>query len=180
MGCKEVHKKYYKKMKEVIENTEDILEIGQEMIDRLVKLAEESPMKRSRIIMHHSREELVQDSVLVILKNSYIRPHRHPKTKAESFHIIHGELDVYIFDDSGKVLRKIEMGDQNSNKAFIFRSTSGIWHGIIPKTNYVVVHEVYTGPFNKELDVEYSTWSPDEWGNKEDIERFVESLRNIN
>ena len=163
-------------MKEVIVNTEDIIEIDQETIDRLVNLAEESPMRRSRILMHHNPEELVHDMVLVVLKNSYVRPHRHPIIKAESYHIMHGEMDVYIFDDLGKVIKKIEMGDQNSNKVIIYRSTSGIWHMPVCKTDYVIYHEVYTGPFNKELDVEYSKWSPDEGENKEDIERFMDSL----
>jgi len=165
-------------MKEVIVNTKDILEIGSETMAELLRLAEESPMKRSRILMHGNPKEFVQDMVLVVLGNSYVRPHRHPKTKAESYHIIQGELDVYIFDDLGKVLKKIEMGDQDSNKIFICRFTSGVWHMPVPKTSQVVYHEIYTGPFNKESDVEYSKWSPDEGGNKEDIERFMKSLGN--
>ena len=40
----------------------------------------------------------------------------------------------------------------------MYRITGKVWHQPIPLTEWVVYHEVATGPFNKDEDVIYSKW----------------------
>jgi len=148
--------------KEAEFNTKDIIEVNQKTIEHLIKCAVESPRKRYRLCLHHSPDLLVNEMVIVGNRDTYIHPHRHPKGKDESYYVIQGEMTVFIFDDSGKVVQRIEMGEHDSGKTFLYRLSSNLWHLPIPLTEWVVYHEVFTGPFQKERDVEYASWAPSE------------------
>jgi cupin fold WbuC family metalloprotein len=95
-------------------------------------------------------------------RDTYIRPHRHPQGKDESYYVVEGEMVVFIFDDSGQVVRHFDMGEFASGKTVLYRLSSNLWHLPVPLTEWVVYHEVFTGPFQKERDVEYAPWSPPE------------------
>ena len=85
-------------MPEVFYNKEDIAQIGDDWIERLKQAAAESPLRRSRLCLHRSNDEPVQEMILALCRDVLFRPHRHLK-KSESFHIIEGELYVMVFND---------------------------------------------------------------------------------
>ncbi len=134
----------------------DIFVLDDIQIAKLKQIALNHPLKRSRLCLHKNREEAVQEMIIVAHRDSYFEGHQHPLTKPESYHIIEGELEVNIFSDTGQVIKKILLS-HNANPR-MYRIQGNIWHQPIPISEWVVYHEVYTGPFNKDVDVIYNNW----------------------
>lgn len=162
-------------MTEAIYNDQDILEITPEIIDDLKKRALKSPRKRFRICMHHSTADPTHEMLIVFYKDTYMPPHRHPKGKSESYHIVEGSMTVYFFNDDGEVTRSIEMEKSGTEKTFLYRLSSNVWHMPMATSEWLVYHETYSGPFEKEHDVEFPSWAPKE-GEKDQVKRFLASL----
>ena len=127
-------------MATAIFNSEAIAEVNLKTIEYLKIQAAKEPFRRFRLCLHHSVENEVQESVIVFCRDTYIRPHRHPNNKPESYHIIKGEMSVFFFDDSGRVVRKIEMGEVGSEKTFFYRLSASTWHIPVPSSEFVVFH----------------------------------------
>lgn len=159
-------------MSEIIQNQEDILVLNQDIIAQLKSLAHNSSRKRSRLLMHKTQNHLTQEMLICFYQNSYMPPHRHLKEKSESYHIVSGEMLLCIFDDEGQVLRKIKMSADGN---FLYRVSEGHWHMPICLSEYLLYHEVFTGPFQKELDVEFPDWAPRE-DEHEKAQQFIKQL----
>ena len=127
------------------------------IIDLLKDMARDSSNFRSRACLANT-DNAVQEMVIVMGSTSYVRPHKHPKNKAESYHLIEGELLVKIFRDDGQLYREIKL----NKKSPVYRLKGGWYHQPVPMSEWVVYHEVYPGPFIKEQDVMYATWAPEE------------------
>lgn len=149
-------------MPEAIFATEEIVEVGPDMLERLKQSAAESPRGRFRLCLHTSTEHCQQEMAIVLCRGTYVRPHRHIPEKSKSYHLIDGEMAVYLFDDHGHVVRRIDMGPPGSGKSFLYRTVSRLWYLPVATTDMVVYHEVFPGPFHKDDDVEYAAWSPKE------------------
>jgi cupin fold WbuC family metalloprotein len=147
-------------MNDTIFNTQDIVTVGPETLSDLKRLAEQSPRRRSRLCLHHSTSDEVHEMVIVFCGDTYLRPHRHPRGKTESYHVIEGELTVLFFDDNGQITRQIEMGAVGSGKVVLYRLATDAWHMPVARSRFLVYHETFRGPFVKEQDVEYAPWSP--------------------
>ena len=143
-------------------NAADIIEVNRKTVARLKAAAAQSPRGRYRLCLHRSTEHLVNEMVIICGSGTYIRPHRHPQGRDESYYIIEGNMVVLIFDDSGQVVRQVEMGEYQSGFTVLYRLCSNLWHLPVILSEWVVYHEVLTGPFNKIETVEYAPWSPPE------------------
>lgn len=139
----------------VILNTDDLFVLNSKTLNKLRTLADESPLKRSRILLHQNRDELTQEMIILLKNGTEFKPHRHPKEKSESYHMIHGSMKVNIFNDSGEIVRVIYLDSRNN---IYFRNSNSAWHQPVPTSDYVCYHETYTGPFVKEKDVEECKW----------------------
>ena len=139
----------------VLQAASDVYVLDAGTIQYLKILARESPLKRSRILLHESQDSAIQEMVLCVHRDSYVRPHKHPKGKSESYHLIEGEMRVNIFTEDGDLRERIEL----SSKSPMYRIQGNIYHQPLPVTEWAVYHEVYQGPFNKERDVLYAPWS---------------------
>ena len=144
----------------VLHSTAEVEVVGRDELAELKRIAAEHPMRRSRLCLHRSPGELTHEMIIVAHRSTYIRAHRHPRHKSESYHVIEGELEVRLFADDGSVARTITLGA--AGNSFLFRAAGGIWHQPVPLTEWVVYHEAYSGPFDKDTDVEYAPWAPQE------------------
>jgi cupin fold WbuC family metalloprotein len=133
-------------MTEVFRNSDDIVAVGADWLQRLKEAARNSPLRRSRLCLHRTDQDLVQEMIIVLMKDVLFRPHRH-LDKSESFHIIEGELHVLIFNDAGVPIRTIHMGPAGSGRTFCYRLRTPAWHAILPISDIVVMHETTRGPF---------------------------------
>ena len=102
---------------------DEIPKISKNEIIDLISKTKKTSGDRSRVCMHKNINERFHEMFIVLLKNCYIRPHKHLK-KSESLSVIDGEADAIIFDDKGKVTKKIELGNYISGKEFYYRISS--------------------------------------------------------
>jgi cupin fold WbuC family metalloprotein len=122
-----------------------IVHFGDEEIAFVKKQAQSSTWKRARICAHKTGDESLHEMLIAILAGSYIHPHKH-FGKSESFHIVDGEVDVVIFDEYGHITDVIQLGVPGSGRQFFCRLYAGVFHTLIVRTNFLVVHEVTNGP----------------------------------
>tara|TARA_B110000003_G_scaffold164780_1_gene164733 strand:+ start:18373 stop:18810 length:438 start_codon:yes stop_codon:yes gene_type:complete len=137
----------------VIINSEDIFILDETIIESLKSLAMKHPLKRSRICLHENIKSSVHEMIIVAHQDGVIPPHKHPPHKPESYHIIEGELKVTIFKDDGSIQNEFFLGGLSQPR--MYRIIGNIWHQPIPVSEWVVYHEVATGPFEKDDDVIY-------------------------
>ncbi|MBN2052413.1 WbuC family cupin fold metalloprotein [Candidatus Woesearchaeota archaeon] len=158
---------------EVFYAEEDVVKIGKEELDFLREKIKSAPNKRVRICAHSSPDDSVHEMIIMLDKNSYIRPHKH-LGKTESFHIIEGSADIIIFDDKGKIAEIVQMGDSKSGKKFYYRLNKPLFHTLLINSEYLMLHETTNGPFKKG-DSEMPEWAPDA-NDKEAAGKYVEGL----
>lgn len=124
----------------------EIASLGEPEIATVRERARLGARGRARVCAHRSAEDPVQEMLIVIHRDSYIRPHRHPG-KSESFHVVEGLVDVVVLDDIGSLVNVIELGAYGSGRRFFYRMTAPAYHTIITRSEFLVVHEVTGGPF---------------------------------
>ena len=143
---------------EVFFTTETITCVGSAEIDFLKERARGNRRQRARLCAHRGADEVVHEMLIVHARDCYVRPHKH-RQKSESFHVIEGELQVVIFDDAGQVVRVIRMGEFGSGGVFYYRLDEGLFHTVIPVSNWVVFHETTKGPFDRAETI-FAEWAP--------------------
>lgn len=131
---------------EVFVADESIVRLGAEQIYFLKQQALLSSRKRARICTHRSSDDSLHEMLIAISSESYIHPHKHAR-KVESFHIVEGLVDVVVFDDAGAILDVVEMGDLSTRKNFYYRLSDSLFHTLIIRSDFLVMHEVTNGPF---------------------------------
>lgn len=154
----------------------DIVTLDSQAIEFLKGKAKKNKRRRVRLCMHKNTDALVHEMIIVHSSGAYIEPHKHIN-KSESFHVIEGLVDIYFFDENGKAIKMIPMGDQSSGKVFYHRISESIYHTLIVKSDVVVFHETTKGPFNRP-DTIWAPWAPAE-GDEKAIKVFMNQLINM-
>ena len=157
-------------------NTENIFSLGPSLLKYLKNKALNSNLKRYRYCLHHSNKHLTQEMIIVFHRDTIITPHRHPIGRSESYHIIEGSMNVYFFDDNGKVIRGIKLGEQKKNNFFYYRLSSHTWHLPVSTSEFMIYHETVTGPFIDESDIEYPLWTK-KYDSGEKIKNLINSYK---
>ena len=80
--------------------SEDIVTLGTADIEELLRIARKSKLNRARYVMHRTNQDAVQEMIIALTHQVYIKPHKH-LNKMESFFIIEGNLSIVFFDDAG-------------------------------------------------------------------------------
>ena len=78
--------------------------IDKNYIKFLKKKVHETKNKRARICLHKNEKDRLHEMIIILSKETYIRPHKH-LNKAESLHVIEGTADVIFFNNKGKVTK---------------------------------------------------------------------------
>jgi cupin fold WbuC family metalloprotein len=150
-----------------------IVEVQPEQLERLKTDAANASLRRARLCLHHSHQDAVQEMVIAFCRDTYNPPHRH-FGKSESFHVIEGDVAVVFFDDSGNVMRRLELGAPGSGRPFLYRLSDSSWHTVVPLSEFVLLHETTTGPFAKD-GTEIAKWAPD-GTNRAAVRAFLRQL----
>jgi cupin fold WbuC family metalloprotein len=146
--------------------------VDQEMIDQLKVLSKARGSINTRLCLHGGPEAKDHDMIIVEYDDGrYYRPHRHGG-KAETLHIIEGEILVISFADGGKIERAQILGSGGVSFA---RIDAGIYHTVFPLTKRVIYHESKSGPFLGDADSIPAPWSPD-GSDKITTDAYVASL----
>ena len=162
---------------EVLYADDDIVCVGRRDIEELKSLREKNVRKRIRLCAHPDRENMLHEMLIVLGKENYIRPHRHP-SKSESFHVIEGSAIIILFDEVGTPIKRIELGDYSSGRRFYFRIDLPIFHTVVVISARFIFHETTNGPFNRS-DTEFALWAPEETDVSEGSHFLCNSLQQI-
>ena len=135
----------------IINNKKKIFVCNKAILKRLKVKAIDSNNKRSRVCIHLSRSSQVQEMIIHALKDSYMPPHKHPSGNSETYHVISGKLDLYLFNTKGKIVKKISLEEYNKKKNSQFyykpiRVIFGICQLLKVKN---VFYEIYSGPWKR-------------------------------
>jgi cupin fold WbuC family metalloprotein len=99
-----------------------------------------------RINMHGGADDPLHEMLIAIRPGSYIRPHKHPG-KSETFHLIHGSVDIIVFDDDGGIRDVVELAAGEKDRAFCYRMSEPMFHTLMIRSDLLIVHEITNGPF---------------------------------
>jgi len=160
--------------KEVLYSKEEITRVNFRDIKKLKFLALKNESKKIRLCTHKNIKDNLQEMLIIHPKDCYVWPHKHIN-KNESFHIIEGLVDIILFDNFGKVIDFIEMGDSKSGRNFYYRLPQSKYHTLIIKSKLLVFHEITKGPFKKK-DTIWAPWAPDE-KNKTQVKNYLNQLK---
>lgn len=161
-------------MNNVIVADSDIYVVEPVTLQLLKELAAASPLKRSRICLHRTSDDRIQEMVIMFARDSYVRVHRH-RNKSESFHVVEGLLQVVFFDDEGRESRRVRLGPPGSGRPCLYRLACDAWHTVLVESDWVVIHETTNGPFVPG-EAEFADWAPD-GQNPTAAQEFLEVLR---
>src|SRR5580698_9812769 len=137
-----------------------IAAIGHGEIDFLKSAAAANPRGRVRINAHADGEDLLHEMFIAIRPDSYIRPHKHPG-KSEAFHLVHGSVDIVIFNDEGDIHDIVRLAAGEQDRAFCYRMSEPMFHTLVIRSDLLVVHEITNGPFRPGETV-FADFSPPE------------------
>tara|TARA_B100001769_G_C21870493_1_gene471082 strand:- start:381 stop:752 length:372 start_codon:yes stop_codon:yes gene_type:complete len=123
--------------------------------------------------MHKNEKDKLHEMIILLAKDTYIRPHKHIN-KVESLHVIEGSADVIFFDDKGNVKEKKSLGKKNKSMNIYYRLSNSIFHTFVIKSKFFIFHETTEGPFLKSKTI-FADWSPLE-SEKLKAKKFINSL----
>jgi len=150
-----------------------IVRLGAAELEFVKQQAQTSPRHRARICAHKEPEDPLHEMFIALSEKGYIRPHKH-QHKSESFHVLEGEANVVIFNDSGEITEVIQMGSLGSPKAVFYRLPAGHYHTVLLVSPIVVLHEVTNGPFQTDETIQ-APFAPPE--TERDLAReYIKSL----
>lgn len=129
------------------------------LLEELAAKAARSPRRRAHHNLHTSSTDAVQRFVVVALRDSYVRPHRH-WTKSELVTVIRGQFEMVLFDDGGHVTGRYIVGEGTPNMAY--ELPEGTLHTLLPLTDGAAFLEVKEGPYDPATAAEFAPWAPEE------------------
>jgi cupin fold WbuC family metalloprotein len=133
--------------------------VDRTLLQDLLERAKRSPRLRINHNFHSSMEDNPHRFLNVMVKGTYIAPHRHlDPPKAEAFLVLDGEVAFFIFDDSGNVVRTEVVGRDPIG----IDLPPGVWHTLTPLSAHAICYEVKPGPYLASTDKDFAAWAPRE------------------
>jgi cupin fold WbuC family metalloprotein len=133
--------------------------ITAETIEDLLTQAARASRKRVNLNLHKEPSDPINRFLNAGISGTYIQPHRHRVGKWELLSLIQGHLDVVLFEDNGRIKRRMTLDSRISN---LIEIPGGEWHSFVFCSPGAVVLEVKPGPYEPDLDKEFATWAPRE------------------
>lgn len=132
--------------------------VTEETLDQLECIAI-SLGQNARLSLHSHQDAEMHEMVICQHAANWFRPKRHGH-KDKSFHVMRGELAVFVFNESGDVVDVARLG--GTSGGLIYRVGRGAYHTDIPLTSTSIHCEVTTGPFLGPTDRQLAPWAPED------------------
>ncbi len=130
-----------------------------ELFERLIEQARASPRLRTNHNFHSSMEDNPHRFLNVMIRGTYIAPHRHlDPPKSESFIVLDGEIAFITFDDAGAIASTYRLGPGTVG----IDIAPGVWHTLVVLSPHAVCYEVKPGPYSIANDKDFAVWAPKE------------------
>ena len=140
-----------------------IVEINRDDMNLLKQKAEINQRKRIRFCAHRGIDHPLHEMFIIHHKGVYVRPHQH-FNKTESFHVIHGDVDIILFKNDGSIMQVLQMGSYRSGKTFFCRLPEKCFHTMMVNSDNLMIQEITGGPFVREQTA-FASWAPEESDN---------------
>jgi cupin fold WbuC family metalloprotein len=134
----------------------------------LTAQATASPRRRKNLNLHDAPSDPVQRLLNDFEPDTYVRPHRHAD-KWELFVLVQGAAAVLTFDDTGRVLERVELNAAAG--ARVVEIPQATWHTLVSLAPGTVLFEVKRGPYDASAPVEFAPWAPAEGATNADALR---------
>ena len=118
-----------------------------------------APRRRCRLCLHASPDARQQEMLIVMHRDSFVRPHKHAG-KDETLLVLEGEALAPIFGESGEVIDVLALGPQGSGRTFFYHMPEGVCHGLVIESEWLVYVETTIGPFRRDATI-FPRWVPD-------------------
>ncbi|MBU1691312.1 MAG: WbuC family cupin fold metalloprotein [Gammaproteobacteria bacterium] len=143
--------------------------IDQTLLTTLSSQAAASPRKRAHYNLHPQLDDPVQRLCIAMEPGTYVRPHRHMQPETwEILLILSGAVALLTFDDSGRVMKRIELAAGGEVTAVEIPANT--WHAVVSLKAGTVVFEVKQGPYTTITEANYAPWAPAEGVQTESLE----------
>ena len=139
---------------------EPVVQISEREINFLKERLKGAPRGRVRLCAHADNADRLHEMLIILARDTYIRPHRH-FGKSESFHVIEGDADIVLFDEKGAIEEVIALGPVRSGRKFFYRLAAPRHHTVLIHSEWFLIHETTNGPF-RPGDAEFAPWAPEE------------------
>lgn len=146
--------------KEMQHSRDAIAVVDDAMIDGMVTRLTTLGLHKCALCLHHDPRDPVHEMLNVFSRGFYAAPHRHP-SKCETKTILRGRLLVVLFDEAGRVSRRITLGDPATGIRCV-RLEANIYHTNLPLDDIVVFLETTSGPYLGPEGSEFAPWAPNE------------------
>ena len=142
----------------------DVKLITAELFDTVADRAAGSTRRRMNYNFHETAGDNPHRFLNVLLRGTYIRPHRHSAPpKSETFIVLEGVAEAILFDDEGTVTARHLLGAESAaGKVWGIDLPPGVWHTVVARSERVVCFEVKPGPWEPANDKEFAAWAPAE------------------
>jgi cupin fold WbuC family metalloprotein len=142
-------------------NQEPCKFITNETFALLAKEAAISPRKRMNKNFHVAMDETVQRMIVSVEESSYVRPHRHiGKDKWELFVLLKGAITIFLFNEDGKIIDKIDLGEKTTYKGIEIPPRQ--FHSLVALENGSAFLEIKQGPYTPFTAKNFPEWAPEE------------------
>src|SRR5258708_33619942 len=106
--------------------------IDRNLFEQVAQRAAETTRRRLNHNFHSGPSDNPHRFLNVLLRGTYIRPHRHlDPPKSETFVVLEGRAVVLIFNDDGSVARRYNLGQETLG----IDLSPGLWHTVIALTD---------------------------------------------
>lgn len=136
---------------------DSLVEIGDQEIKFLKEKVGQSRRKSVRLCMHKDIEESVHEMLILHSRETYVRPHKHPK-KDVSYHVIEGIADMVVFDEKGGIIDVIALGEYRTGRNYFCRLNEVYYYTPFVRSDFLLFHETINGPFKPSGTV-YAPWA---------------------
>jgi cupin fold WbuC family metalloprotein len=156
-------------MQNVFHSDQGYIGVGPDWIERLKDVALKSPLRRARLCLHRSDDDLLHEMIIVLTRACVFRPHRH-EAKSESYHMIEGRMLFIMFSNDGAPSAASLLTPPGQNGTVCFRMSDSIYHAVLPIDDIVVYQETTNGPFTPH-SATIAPWAPTE---PDELRKFLE------
>jgi cupin fold WbuC family metalloprotein len=137
--------------------------ISQDQIETLKQRASALPRLRVNHNLHGSLEDPVHRFLNVMVKGTYVAPHRHTTPpKPETFVVLEGEVAVVEFLEGGAIDAITRLGPATHPRNHGIDLAPGVWHTLVVLSPVAVIFEVKPGPYSPATDKDFAPWAPRE------------------
>lgn len=150
-----------------------MIRIDQPLLDKVSRLAKESPRGRKNFNFHKTYNDTLQRLLNAIEPYSYIQPHKHEAPdKREVFTVLQGRMLVVEYDASGNITDHCIIAPLEGS--FGAEIPACTFHSVFALEPGTIVYEIKDGPYSPIDDKNFAPWAPKE--GEPNVKEYINSI----